>query len=95
MADLQNEFETEPNYYESASLESVYARYGTIAGPALTDSFHFGQTWWNDFGRPLGRGSSAIAGYSVRAHSDGSSSMTGRSTSTTPAIQQSRRPSIN
>jgi membrane-associated phospholipid phosphatase len=68
MTDLHNEFETEPNYYESLSLESVYARYGTIAGPALADSFHFGQTWWNDFGRPLGRGSSAIAGYAVRAH---------------------------
>jgi membrane-associated phospholipid phosphatase len=67
--DLHNELASEPTYYESASLESVYARYGTIAGPALADSFHFGQTWWNDFGRPLGRGSSAIAGYSVRAHS--------------------------
>lgn len=69
MADLHAELETEPNYYESVSLESVYARYGAIAGPALTDSFHFGQTWWNDFGRPLGRGGSAIAGYSIRAHS--------------------------
>ncbi len=69
ISDLHNELETEPNYYQSLSLESVYARYGTIAGPAITDSFHFGQTWWNDFGRPLGRGSSAIAGYSVRAHS--------------------------
>ncbi len=55
-------------YHGSLSLESVYARYGTIAGPALQDSFHFGQTWWNDFGRPLGRGSSAIAGFSFRAH---------------------------
>jgi membrane-associated phospholipid phosphatase len=69
IADLHDELETEPNYYESVSLESVYARYGMIAGPALADSFHFGQTWWNDFGRPLGRGGSAIAGYSVRAHS--------------------------
>jgi len=68
IADLHAEFETEPNYYESLSLESAYARYGTIAGPALADSFHFGQTWWNDFGRPLGRGGSAIAGYSVRAN---------------------------
>jgi membrane-associated phospholipid phosphatase len=68
MSDLHNELSTEPNYYESLSLESVYTRYGTIAGPALTDSFHFGQTWWNDFGRPLGRGSSAIAGFSLRAH---------------------------
>jgi membrane-associated phospholipid phosphatase len=68
MADLKAELESEPQYYESISLESVYARYGTIAGPALHDSFHFGQTWWNDFGRPLGRGSSAIAGFSLRAH---------------------------
>jgi hypothetical protein len=68
MADLQAELESEPQYYEALSLESVYARYGTIAGPALADSFHFGQTWWNDFGRPLGRGSSAIAGFSFRAH---------------------------
>ena len=68
MGDLHDELESEPDYYESLSLESAYARYGTIAGPALADSFHFGQTWWNDFGRPLGRGSSAIAGYSVRAH---------------------------
>jgi hypothetical protein len=67
MTDLQIELET-PQYHASLSLESAYARYGTIAGPALADSFHFGQTWWNDFGRPLGRGSSAIAGFSFRAH---------------------------
>ncbi|MGH9595216.1 MAG: capsule assembly Wzi family protein, partial [Edaphobacter sp.] len=69
IADLKIELESEPLYQESATLQSVYARYGTIAGPALADSFHFGQTWWNDFGRPLGRGSSAIAGYEFRAHS--------------------------
>jgi hypothetical protein len=68
MTDLHTELESEPQYYESLTLESVYARYGTIAGPALQDSFHFGQTWWNDFGRPLGRGSSAIAGFTFRAH---------------------------
>ncbi len=68
MTDLKAELESEPLYYEALSLESVYGRYGTIAGPALQDSFHFGQTWWNDFGRPLGRGSSAIAGFSFRAH---------------------------
>ena len=67
--ELHTELETEPEYFQSLTLQSAYARYGTIAGPALADSFHFGQTWWNDFGRPLGRGSSAIAGFSVRAHS--------------------------
>jgi membrane-associated phospholipid phosphatase len=69
MNDLHTEFATEPIFHESLALESAYTRYGTIAGPALADSFHFGQTWWNDFGRPLGRGSSAIAGFSLRAHS--------------------------
>jgi membrane-associated phospholipid phosphatase len=68
MTDLHTELESEPAYHGSLTLESVYARYGTIAGPALQDSYHFGQTWWNDFGRPLGRGSSAIAGFSFRAH---------------------------
>jgi membrane-associated phospholipid phosphatase len=68
IADLHTELEADPEYYESLSFESVYARYGTIAGPALADSFHFGQTWWNDYGRPLGRGSSAVAGFSFRAH---------------------------
>jgi hypothetical protein len=54
----------EPDGDGNAVLESVYARAGVIAGPALTDSFHFGQTWQNDFGRPLGRGTSFISGYS-------------------------------
>jgi membrane-associated phospholipid phosphatase len=68
MTDLDRELSKESTSYQELALESAYARYGTIAGPALYDSFHFGQTWWNDFGRPLGRGSSAIAGFSTRAH---------------------------
>ena len=66
LSDLQVEFAQKPDK-DGVVLESAYTRYGTIAGPALTDGFHFGQTWWNDFGRPLGRGSSVIAGFSVRA----------------------------
>jgi hypothetical protein len=38
MTDLKTELES-PEYNASLSLESVYARYGTIAGPALADSF--------------------------------------------------------
>jgi hypothetical protein len=68
MTDLQRELEDEPASYAALSLESVYTRFGTIAGPALNDSFHFGQTWWNDFGRPQGRGSNFIGGFSSRAH---------------------------
>lgn len=66
--DLDKELSTESSSYQEVALESAYARFGTIAGPALNDSFHFGQTWWNDFGRPQGRGSNAIAGFSTRAH---------------------------
>ncbi|MHB1022601.1 MAG: capsule assembly Wzi family protein [Acidobacteriaceae bacterium] len=68
--DLRYEFADEESATaanQSLTLESVYTRYGTIAGPALADSYHFGQTWWNDFGRPQGRGSNFIAGYAVRA----------------------------
>ncbi|MEG9437703.1 phosphatase PAP2 family protein [Edaphobacter sp. HDX4] len=68
MDDLDKELSKESSSYQELALESAYARYGTIAGPALNDSFHFGQTWWNDFGRPQGRGSNAIAGFSARAH---------------------------
>ena len=65
LPDLERELR-EPDGAANATLESVYARVGTIAGPALTDGYHFGQTWWNDFGRPLGRGTSSIFGYSGR-----------------------------
>ncbi|SFS10952.1 Capsule assembly protein Wzi [Granulicella pectinivorans] len=66
LSDLQKEL-AEPEDRNGIVLESAYTRYGVIAGPALTDGFHFGQTWWNDFGRPLRQGGSVIAGYSVRA----------------------------
>ncbi len=65
--DLDKEFSGEPDSNNTVTLESAYIRGGTIAGPALADSYHFGQTWWNDFGRPLGRGSSFIEGFSGRA----------------------------
>ncbi|MCL2660131.1 MAG: phosphatase PAP2 family protein [Acidobacteriaceae bacterium] len=68
MTDLDRELAPESTSFQELALESVYVRFGTIAGPALTDGYHFSQTWWNDFGRPLGRGSSAIAGFSVRSH---------------------------
>ena len=64
--DLNREL-ADPDTRQEAILESTYTRVGTIAGPALTDGFHFGQTWTNDFGRPLERGTSVIAGLSLRA----------------------------
>jgi Capsule assembly protein Wzi len=50
-----------------ASLESVYTRVVSISGPALTDSYHFGQTVSYDLGRPFQRGTNGQAGGSVRA----------------------------
>lgn len=64
--DLEREL-VEPDGAATAVLDSVYVREGAIVGPALTDGFHFGQTWWNDYGRPLGRGNSVLVGYSARA----------------------------
>lgn len=47
-------------------LEEVYARATGIAGDALTDGYHFGQTLYNDYGRPYQRGFNAITGFSAR-----------------------------
>lgn len=51
----------------TASLESLYARAVSISGPALTDSYHFGQTVSYDFGRPFERGTNGQAGGSFSA----------------------------
>lgn len=40
----------------TASLDRVYTRIEGIAGPPLNDSFHFGQTVYNNFGRPYQEG---------------------------------------
>lgn len=47
-------------------LDSAYTRTGIIAGPALSDSFHFGQTWSSSFGEPFNRGLNSYEGYSLR-----------------------------
>ena len=50
-----------------AEVESVYSRSMDIAGPPLTDGFHFGQTIYNDFGRPYAEGFNQINGLSARS----------------------------
>jgi len=50
-----------------ANLESVYGRMVSISGPPLTDSFHFGQTISDDFGRPFSRGTNGQIGGSASA----------------------------
>jgi membrane-associated phospholipid phosphatase len=51
----------------TADLDSIYARAVSISGPALADSYHFGQTVAYDFGRPFERGTNAQAGGSFEA----------------------------
>jgi hypothetical protein len=50
-----------------AGVETLYARVVSISGPALTESYHFGQTISYDFGRPYQRGTNGQVGGSVRA----------------------------
>lgn len=69
---LAQEFAYEINLLEgghnlTANLESVYGRTVSISGPALTDSYHFGQTVSYDFGRPFERGTNEQAGGSFSA----------------------------
>ncbi len=54
---------------QSLRVESVYTRVTEISGPPLRDSYHFGQTVINDFGRPYGQGTSDVSGFSGWASS--------------------------
>ena len=51
----------------TANLDSLYVRGVSISGPALTDSYYFGQTVAYDFGRPFERGTNGQAGGSFDA----------------------------
>lgn len=69
---LEQEFEYEIGLFKgqenlTANLDSVYAREVSISGPALTDSYHFGQTVSYDFGRPFERGFNGQIGGSFSA----------------------------
>jgi hypothetical protein len=48
-------------------VESVYSRTEHISGAPLTDGYTFGQTQYNDFGRPYGEGWSTVNGFSAYA----------------------------
>ena len=50
-----------------AELWNVYTRNMYIQGQPINDSFHFGQTLINDYGRPYQSGFNALDGFSVRA----------------------------
>jgi hypothetical protein len=62
---LEHEFAPELNVkIEHYALESVYARATQIAGTPVRDSYHFGQTIVDDFGRPYGQGFNSVTGSS-------------------------------
>ena len=46
-------------------VDSIYNRYAGIAGTPLDDSYHFGQTLIDDYGRPYGQGSNLVSGASA------------------------------
>lgn len=70
-AALENEFAPELNGRsgEYLRVDSLYLRVTSIAGPPLTDDYHFGRTLVNDFGRPFQRGTNALAGFSASGSS--------------------------
>ena len=66
---LAQEFAGELNWQAEGTnanlqLESIYTRFTGIDGPPLHDSYHFGQTLINDFGRPYAEGSNNVTGFS-------------------------------
>ena len=51
----------------SAELESIYTRFTGISGKPLNDSYHFGQTIINDYGRPYQEGFNMVTGFTSHA----------------------------
>jgi len=49
----------------AARVESIYSRSTYISGPPLNDSYHFGQTIINDYGRPYQEGFNTYDGFSA------------------------------
>lgn len=72
---LQREFRPESEVtgdgYDRGTLrlESIYSRTEHISGMPLTDGYNFGQTQFNDFGRPFSGGWNTINGFSSYATS--------------------------
>jgi Capsule assembly protein Wzi len=67
---LRNEFQPELGELNGAEgertlrLESLYSRVTRISGQPLNDSYHFGQTIINNYGRPYQEGFNSYTGFS-------------------------------
>ena len=64
---LREYFKEDGQSYESFRVESVYTGYTNISGAPLRDSYHFGETLWNNQGRPYDQGGNLYTGASVSA----------------------------
>ena len=53
---------------EAMQLDSVYTRVMDIAGTPVNNSYHFGQTLINDYGRPYWQGLNNVTGFSASAN---------------------------
>jgi membrane-associated phospholipid phosphatase len=53
--------------HPTVEVDTIYSRVTAIVGEPLTDSYHFGQTIANDFGRPYGKGLNNVTGFSIRS----------------------------
>ncbi|MBS1822603.1 MAG: capsule assembly Wzi family protein [Acidobacteria bacterium] len=51
----------------NTKFESAYTRLSGVSGTPLRDSFHLGQTFVNDYGRPYQEGFNNITGFSTRS----------------------------
>ena len=72
VASLRTEFKREEaldsgQLNEAIRVEEVYSRTQYIAGTPLNDSFHFGQTIADDYGRRFGNGLQQINGFETSA----------------------------
>jgi hypothetical protein len=69
LTEFTDEGITKPTVATSArgavyGVQSVYTRLQGVSGPILQDSFHLGQTFFNDYGRPHETGFNNITGFS-------------------------------
>ena len=70
--ELRDEFDVESRRLDGAAnvgvkLESIYTRSTGISGTPLRDSFNFGETLVNDYGRPYWTGYSNVTGITAQA----------------------------
>lgn len=94
IADLKAEF-SEEDRNTDFRLASIYTRALGIGGTPLRDSYHFGQTLADDYGRPYGSGFNNITGFSAFGHTGrfslfvrGEYQAAGGNSGYSPALQQ-------